>query len=99
MNEKYHADYYASNLPAGKHSTIGLGRTVPNSANAVSLSNGVVIPMGPGESTTRPGCSLQYNEYIVYDIAQIRIKYLLRTKFNYKKTAFGYWWWIAYYLY
>jgi len=48
MNEKYHADYYASNLPAGKHSTKGLGRTVPNPANAVSISDGVVIPMGPG---------------------------------------------------
>jgi poly [ADP-ribose] polymerase len=30
MNEKLHADYYASNLPAGKLSTKGLGRNAPN---------------------------------------------------------------------
>jgi hypothetical protein len=31
---------------------------------------------------------LRYNEFIVYDVAQIKIKYLLRTKFNYVKGGF-----------
>lgn len=43
-----------------------------------------MIPMGPSEQTDIAACYLQYNEYIVYDIAQIKIKYLLRTKFNYR---------------
>ncbi len=61
MNEKLQADYYASNLPPGKNSTKGVGRTAPNPSNAVKLSDGVVIPMGPGENTNVPGCSLMYN--------------------------------------
>ena len=84
MNEKYHADSYASNLPPGKSSTMGMGRTGPNPDNKVILPDGVVIPMGPGEPTNRPGCTLLYNEYIVYDVAQIKIRYLLRTRFNYR---------------
>lgn len=84
MNEKFNADYYASNLPPGKHSTKGMGKTAPNPDNAVKLEDGVIVPMGPGENTSTLGCSLQYNEFIVYDIAQIKIRYLLRTKFNYK---------------
>ena len=30
MNEKMHADFYASNLPPGKHSTKGMGRSAPD---------------------------------------------------------------------
>lgn len=83
MNEKYNADYYAANLPPGKHSTKGVGRTAPSPANEVKMEDGVVIPMGPGEPTAL-SCTLLYNEFIVYDVAQVRIRYLLRTKFNYK---------------
>lgn len=30
MSQKFAADYYASNLPPGKNSTKGLGRTAPS---------------------------------------------------------------------
>ena len=86
-NEKMHADYLASNLPQGKHSTKGVGRTAPKPSNFQSL-DGVIIPMGPGQQTGIVGCSLLYNEFIVYKIEQIKIKYLLRTKFNYKRAQF-----------
>jgi hypothetical protein len=33
MNEKEHADYYASNLPPGKSSTKGMGKIVPDPKN------------------------------------------------------------------
>jgi hypothetical protein len=42
--------------------------------------------MGPSieyEETFR----LIYNEFIVYDVAQIKIKYLLRINFNYGDTG------------
>ena len=42
------------------------------------------IPMGPGIDTNISGAYLQYNEYIVYKVEQIRVKYILRTKFHYK---------------
>ena len=55
----------------------------------MKLEDGVIVPMGPGESTNKVGCTLLYNEFIVYDIAQIKIRYLLRTKFNYRQGGFG----------
>ncbi len=36
-NELLDADYEANNLPAGKHSTKGLGRTAPDPKNSVTL--------------------------------------------------------------
>lgn len=62
----------------------GLGRAAPDPKNSVTLCDGVVVPMGPAVYNDRPGYSLKYNEYVVYDISHIRIRYLLRTKFNYK---------------
>ncbi len=46
--------------------------------------DGVLIPMGRGVNANIPHSSLLYNEYIVYDTDQIKIKYLLRIEFNYK---------------
>lgn len=48
MNEKLHADYYASNLPDGKHSTKGMGRTAPQEENYQKYKE-AIVPMGPGK--------------------------------------------------
>lgn len=89
-NEKMHADYLASNLPDGKHSTKGVGRIAPQPENFVDL-DGAIVPMGPGVQTNLPGCSLMYNEFIVYKVEQIKIRYLLRVKFNYiSRGMFGF---------
>uniref|UniRef100_A0A4W6BPI2 Poly [ADP-ribose] polymerase n=1 Tax=Lates calcarifer TaxID=8187 RepID=A0A4W6BPI2_LATCA len=84
-NELLDADYEANKLPAGKHSTKGLGQTGPDPKNSVTL-DGVTVPMGPGVKTgvgKNSGYSLLYNEFIVYNPAQTRMRYLLRIKFNY----------------
>ncbi|TNN54786.1 Poly [ADP-ribose] polymerase 2 [Liparis tanakae] len=84
-NELLDADYEAHKLPAGKHSTKGLGRTGPNPKNSVDL-DGVTVPMGPAVKTgvgKQSSYSLLYNEFIVYNPAQTRMRYLLRIKFNY----------------
>uniref|UniRef100_A0A8C9ZR94 Poly [ADP-ribose] polymerase n=1 Tax=Sander lucioperca TaxID=283035 RepID=A0A8C9ZR94_SANLU len=84
-NELLDADYEANNLPAGKHSTKGLGQTGPDPKNSVNL-DGVTVPMGPAVKTGvgKNNCySLLYNEFIVYNPAQTRMRYLLRVKFNY----------------
>lgn len=84
-NELLDADYEADNMPAGKHSTKGLGQTGPDPKNSVTL-DGVTVPMGPGVKTgvgKSNSYSLLYNEFIVYNPAQIRMRYLLRVKFNY----------------
>ncbi|KAM6918660.1 poly [ADP-ribose] polymerase 2 [Xenentodon cancila] len=85
FNELLEADYEASNLPEGKHSTKGLGRTGPDPKNAVAL-DGATVPMGPGVQTgvgKSNAYTLLYNEYIVYNPAQTRMRYLLRIKFSY----------------
>jgi poly [ADP-ribose] polymerase len=67
----------------GKLATLGRGRTTPaawRDAGCVHPDlRGVLMPdtSSPPEETTDSGVYLQYNEYIVYDVAQIRIKYLL----------------------
>ncbi|XP_067462608.1 poly [ADP-ribose] polymerase 2-like isoform X1 [Thunnus thynnus] len=84
-NELLDADYEANNLPAGKHSTKGLGQTGPDPKNSVTL-DGVTVPMGPGVKTgvgKNNGYSLLYNEFVVYNPAQTRMRYLLRVQFNY----------------
>ncbi|CAF92030.1 unnamed protein product, partial [Tetraodon nigroviridis] len=84
-NELLDADYEANNLPNGKHSTKGLGRTGPDPKNALTLE-GVTVPMGPGVNTgvgKHKSYTLLYNEFVIYNPAQIRMRYLLRIKFNY----------------
>ncbi|XP_018423552.1 PREDICTED: poly [ADP-ribose] polymerase 1 [Nanorana parkeri] len=74
---------HITKLPKGKHSVKGLGRTAPDPAATVQL-DGVDVPLGKGVNTNISDTGLLYNEYIVYDIAQVNLKYLLKLKFNYK---------------
>jgi len=42
------------------------------------------VPLGKGMADSRySASSLLYNEYIVYDVAQVQAKYLLRMNFDY----------------
>ncbi|OMJ74000.1 hypothetical protein SteCoe_23903 [Stentor coeruleus] len=83
FNPKIHSDYNAANLPKGKNSTKGCGLCAPPEKSYKKFE-GYSIPMGPGEKVTLNGGYLQYNEYIVYDTKQIKMKFLFRVKFNYK---------------
>ncbi|KAF6035111.1 PARP1 [Bugula neritina] len=77
---------YISKLPKGKHSVKGCGMTEPDPAHLHVTKDGVHIPLGEGVDA-KPSMgrtSLLYNEYIVYDVAQLNIKYLVKCKFNYK---------------
>ena len=42
------------------------------------------VPLGSMHQVPSNGLSLQYNEFIVYDTAQIKMRYALRMKFNHK---------------
>ncbi|CAH8294414.1 unnamed protein product [Eruca vesicaria subsp. sativa] len=84
MNELLNSDYNADKLPPGKLSTKGVGRTAPNPSEAKTLEDGVVVPLGkPVEHSSSKG-SLLYNEYIVYNTEQIKMRYVIQVKFNYK---------------
>ncbi|CAI2359541.1 unnamed protein product [Moneuplotes crassus] len=70
------ADYNANKLPKGKGSTKGVGRWVPK--NEVDIS-GIPACIGPMQDL---GSSyyLRYNEFITYDVSNVKIKYLFRCK-------------------
>uniref|UniRef100_H2YR29 Poly [ADP-ribose] polymerase n=1 Tax=Ciona savignyi TaxID=51511 RepID=H2YR29_CIOSA len=75
-------------LPKSTHSVKGLGKTEPDPSTHVTLDSGVVVPMGKGVNADlgkHKDTSLLYNEYIVYDVAQVNLKYLVQFKFNYNK--------------
>ncbi|KAL4630473.1 poly ADP-ribose polymerase 1 [Arapaima gigas] len=77
---------HITKLPKGKHSVkAGLGRTAPDPSATVVL-DGVQVPLGKGINTNIEDTSLLYNEYIVYDVAQVNLKYLLKIRFNYQTS-------------
>ncbi|KAK4418123.1 Poly [ADP-ribose] polymerase 2 [Sesamum alatum] len=85
MAELLAANYHADKLPAGKLSTKGVGGTAPDLSEALTLEDGVVVPLGTPKEQPSPKGSLLYNEYIVYNVEQIRMRYLVQVNFNYKR--------------
>ncbi|CAD8206329.1 unnamed protein product [Paramecium octaurelia] len=85
-NEKFYSDYHANQLPQGKHSTWGRGKTMPPQSENIPFPGmpEVKVPIGKGVPSGVPNTSLLYNEFIVYDVAQIRLKYLIKMKWNFK---------------
>ena len=78
MNELYHADYNASQLPKGKLSTKGVGLTEPDKSQYQQLDNGCVVPCGKGTNANTTGTpTLQYNEYIGTSTATMTIEPIL----------------------
>eukprot|EP00026_Physarum_polycephalum_P002055 Phypoly_transcript_02059.p1 GENE.Phypoly_transcript_02059~~Phypoly_transcript_02059.p1 ORF type:complete len:946 (+),score=184.86 Phypoly_transcript_02059:73-2910(+) len=91
-------DTYMEKAPPGTHSTKALGMAAPDpkldqaidttqtivDINAVKDTKEIIkVPAG---HITKTGLSTActHNEYIVYDVSQIRIKYLLRVRINHK---------------
>ncbi|XP_032296678.1 poly [ADP-ribose] polymerase [Drosophila virilis] len=75
---------YVNKLPKGKHSCFGHGRTMPNPKESYVRADGVEIPLGKPITDANFTSSLLYNEFIVYDIAQVNVQYLFRMEFKYK---------------
>ncbi|KAJ9595723.1 hypothetical protein L9F63_013086 [Diploptera punctata] len=87
MYERSNADYIEK-LPKGMHSTKGLGRTEPDPKEVHMTEDGVEIPFGKGKNVGRKDVYLLYNEFIVYDVAQVNIQYLLEMNFKYKYRGY-----------
>ena len=60
--ERTHSEY-VTKLPAGKHSTKGIGSTMPDPSGYKVTKSGVVIPMGKSTRSGAGYTSLLYNEY------------------------------------
>ncbi|XP_055820813.1 poly [ADP-ribose] polymerase 2 isoform X2 [Solanum dulcamara] len=82
MNELLSANYDADKLPSGKLSTKGVGATAPDFKESQILEDGVIVPLGNPKKQRKQG-SLMYNEYIVYNVEQIRMRYVIQVEFNY----------------
>ena len=83
-NQLVNANYNASQLPEGKNSVMGMGRIEP--AGYKELDGGL-LPVGPAKLTeinNQAGYTLNFNEFVVYDTKQIKMKYLAKIRFNYK---------------
>lgn len=83
------SDYYAKSHSeaAGKHSTKGLGLAYPDETGDVMIDDDVRVQAGllTTEQKQGMGYRLAYNEYIVYNTSQIKMRYLIRMKFDYKR--------------
>jgi hypothetical protein len=66
----------------GYNSVKGLGGTFPNPAESITAADGVNVPCGTLSQSTEKNLDLLYNEYMVYDVSQIKMKYLIRVNFN-----------------
>ncbi len=86
-NELKNADYEADKLPKGKMSTKGVGKSEPTKEDWVTLDDGCVVPIGNLKSNVKPTeaslYSLLYNEFIVYNTNQVKLRYLVQVEFDY----------------
>ncbi|EGD75200.1 poly polymerase [Salpingoeca rosetta] len=86
MYERLHSEYTAAEScqAAGKDSTWGIGKTTPDPKETIELDDGVSVPLGKGVSNPKAkGGALLYDEFIVYNTAQIKMRYVIKMKFKY----------------
>ncbi|KAK9704903.1 hypothetical protein RND81_07G018900 [Saponaria officinalis] len=76
---------YMDKPPKGKHSTKGLGKKVPDEKGFTNWRDEVVVPCGKPVDSKVKSSELMYNEYIVYDTAQVKMQFLLKVRFHYKR--------------
>ncbi|KAF9110161.1 Poly [ADP-ribose] polymerase 2 [Mortierella sp. AM989] len=87
MHELISFDYNAkkNSENAGKHSTKGCGRSYPNPKEDVIVDDKMVVQAGKLMTKDNINFGLMYNEFIVYNTSQIKMRYLIRMKFDYGK--------------
>ncbi|GIY03148.1 poly polymerase 2 [Caerostris extrusa] len=77
-------DDFSFSLPTGHNSVFGKGQIAPKNFCTGILSSVAKAPFGPLVDDTSEEYYLKYNEYVVYDVNQVKMKYLLRIKFHFK---------------
>ncbi|CAL0310383.1 unnamed protein product [Lupinus luteus] len=76
---------YMDKPPRGKHSTKGLGKKVPNESEYAKWKGDVTVPCGKPVPSSVKASELMYNEYIVYNTAQVKMQFLLKVRFHHKR--------------
>lgn len=85
-----HATTYSKKtLPKQTHSVQGIGREGPQDSGNYDHPDGYMIPKGAShiklQGDLHTHFNLLYNEYIVYDVDQIQLKYLVRVKVHHAR--------------
>jgi poly [ADP-ribose] polymerase 1 len=80
--QPYLSAHYMDRPAKGTHSTMGVGKVTPDPSGTVQL-DGVQVPCGRMIDSTSPRSDLVYNEYIVYDTAQVKMKYIVKLKWHF----------------
>lgn len=68
-----------TSLPSGKHSVRGVGKWQPEAGTHKIMPDGLIVPIGQLKQSS-PSNYLNYDEFIVYDTSQIRMRYLVMFK-------------------
>lgn len=79
--EQHNANYITQ-LPTGYHSCHGVGIWTPTVSEQKVLNDGVIVPLGKLTTRSNQGGALTYDEFIVYDQSQVRIRYLFIVNVN-----------------
>lgn len=83
MYETYHSEYI-THLPNDKYqSTRGIGESIPDPKIKNYLDGDILIPNGKLIKSGKRE-SLLYDEFIVYRENQIKLRYIMKLKFNYR---------------
>ncbi|CAG4937066.1 unnamed protein product [Colias eurytheme] len=83
--KKCYTKEYVTKLPDDTQSVWGVGRFQPDPSRAISLQDGTIVPLGnivTNDDVSSAQGELVHNEFIVYDEAQVTIKYLLQLTFD-----------------
>ncbi|GMR59960.1 hypothetical protein PMAYCL1PPCAC_30155, partial [Pristionchus mayeri] len=70
-------------LKKGFTAVKGMGYQFPDPSTLFNHPNGYVVPSGKSTKGEKK-FYLEYNEFIVYDVSQVRIRYLVRTKMTWR---------------
>jgi len=81
-----HDDNYAHNNLGGKDSTLARGRNAPPASSYQKFEKDITVPLGKPTQTKHTNTSFSHNEYVLYDVKQARLRFLIWMKDkNYRK--------------
>lgn len=78
-HKMFHSDYSVT-LPADKQSIMACGRVGPDVTKRETIEEKLAVPYGPIKDTGEKNTMVQFNEYIVFNKNQIKIRYLVKFK-------------------
>lgn len=76
---------YVSKLPEGKHSVQGLGRHITDPEQHTVIEGDLTVPMGKCVRSKVGRTTLEYSEFVVYDVAQVLMRYAMIVKFEFRR--------------